>query len=336
MRKSQLTAYSLGHFWVDFCCALLMFSRLKGAPELSLCVLVYNFCAFAMQMPIGLIADRLNRNACVAALGCCLVALGGGMARFPLPACVAAGIGNGCFHVGGGVDALNACERKSAALGVFVSPGALGIFLGSQPEAAALPAWLVALALLALGALFVLLNLRPRGTLASGNAPVRLEAGSKLWPLACCFLVVALRSWVGLALSFPWKTGAWAALAACAVALGKAAGGFLGDAMGMRRASAISLGLAALLFLLGGLPLAGVLALFLFNMTMPITLWASAKLLPGGKGFAFGALTFALFLGFLPVYLGWSAPLSPAATGCLGALASLAILLPGLAKGGLQ
>lgn len=335
MRKSQLAAYSLGHFWVDFCCALLMFSRMKDAPQLALCVLIYNFCAFALQMPIGLIADKLNRNSCVAALGCCLVALGWGFAKVPLLACTLAGVGNGCFHVGGGIDALNVCERKSAALGIFVSPGALGIFLGGQSAAAALPGGLVALVLLAFGALFMLLDLRLRGGLTSGNAPVALDAKGKLWPLACCFLVVALRSWVGLALSFPWKAGAWAVLATCAVVLGKAAGGFLGDAIGMRRASAISLGLAALLFAFGNLPLAGVLALFLFNMTMPITLWASAKLLPGGKGFAFGALTFALFLGFLPVYLGWSAPLSTAATGILGALASLAVLLMGLVKGGL-
>jgi FSR family fosmidomycin resistance protein-like MFS transporter len=44
--------------------------------------------------------------------------------------------------------------------------------------------------------------------------------------------------------------------------------------------------------------------MFLFNMTMPVTLWATAKIFPGAKGFAFGLLTFGLFLGFLPVYLG--------------------------------
>ena len=39
-------------------------------------------------------------------------------------------------------------------------------------------------------------------------------------------------------------------------------------------------------------------------MTMPITLWAAARLMPGGKGFAFGLLTFALFLGYIPTALG--------------------------------
>lgn len=39
-------------------------------------------------------------------------------------------------------------------------------------------------------------------------------------------------------------------------------------------------------------------------MTMPVTLWAVARILPGAKGFSFGLLTFALFLGFCPSYLG--------------------------------
>ena len=52
-----------------------------------------------------------------------------------------------------------------------------------------------------------------------------------------------------------------------------------------------SAGLAALLYFGAGIPVCGTLAVFLFNMTMPITLWAAARLLPGAKGFAFGLLT---------------------------------------------
>ncbi|MCL2124545.1 MAG: hypothetical protein FWH33_00975 [Oscillospiraceae bacterium] len=38
----------------------------------------------------------------------------------PLAAVVAAGLGNGVFHIGGGVDVLNISESKAGALGVFV------------------------------------------------------------------------------------------------------------------------------------------------------------------------------------------------------------------------
>jgi hypothetical protein len=59
--------YSCAHFIVDFACAYLMFSRISASPRWYLCVLIYNFCAFAMQAPIGVIADRLNKNSLLAA-----------------------------------------------------------------------------------------------------------------------------------------------------------------------------------------------------------------------------------------------------------------------------
>ena len=149
--------------------------------------------------------------------------------------------------------------------------------------------------------------------------------------LICCFLVVALRSYLGMVLSFPWKTGGWALALTCALVLGKAAGGFLGERLGMVRASVLSLGLAAVLFCLSGFPLAGTAAVFLFNMTMPITLWAAARLLP--PGLAFGTLTFALFLGFLPVWLGWPVLFTGGTGYAAGALCSLALLAAGLKRG---
>ena len=105
---------------------------------------------------------------------------------------------------------------------------------------------------------------------------------------------------------------------------------YLADRFGFRKTAAVSLALSAVLLLLARVhPMAGTAAIFLFNMTMPLTLWASARLLPSARGFAFGLLTFGLFMGFLPAAfgVGLSAPMAAA-----GALASLALLLPGLGK----
>ena len=61
-------------------------------------------------------------------------------------------------------------------------------------------------------------------------------------------------------------------------------------------------------------------------MSMPITLRGAADALPGMPGFSFGLLTFALFLGFLPTWLGIPGP----AEGwflSLGAALSLALMV---------
>ncbi len=324
----SLGLYSAAHFWVDLSCAALFFHRLYASPAFSVCLLVYNFCAFALQMPLGLLVDRLNKNRLLAVAGCWLTALAW-LSPLPLLTAVAAGVGNALFHLGGGIDVLNQSREKAAALGIFVSPGALGLALGKLwGRAQGLPVWPVPAGLLLAGAMLLLPG--RQGGLSSGNRPVSLETPFGLWPLLPLFLVVVLRSYMGMNQAFPWGSGGWGMLLVPALALGKAAGGFLMDTAGPRRAAVGSLGLAAGLYLLSALPLPGLLAVFLFNMTMPITLWAAARILPGAKGFAFGLLTFGLFLGFLPTWLDWpgllTGPLGPAA----GALLSLGLLWLGI------
>ena len=196
-------------------------------------------------------------------------------------------------------------SKKAAALGIFVSPGALGLALGTLcGKAGLLPLALPPLIMLVLAVAILLLCRRTYGSLRYRNAPPELTCAGRPAAIVPLFLVVVLRSYMGMQQSFPWKAD-WALLLTLMLVLGKASGGFLSDRLGPRRASMVSLTGAGLLYFACALPLPGLLAVLLFNMTMPITLWAAARLLPGAKGFAFGLLTFALFLGFLPSYLGW-------------------------------
>ena len=333
----KLAVYSFAHFWVDFSCALIIFSRLADLEAAPLLALAYNFCAFALQMPIGLIADRISRNSCVAALGCGLVAAAWLLPASPWACVAVAGIGNGCFHVGGGVDVLNGCGRKARALGIFVCPGAMGIYLGTiMGTAGAVPPWASAAWLLAFGALFPIMDMLDGG-LDSRNAPLDLDVdGDRLAALACCFAAVVVRSYIGVSADFPWKAGAWSAIATCGVVAGKACGGFVADRLGTRRGVAITMGLSAVLFLMGGNRWAGAAAIFLFNMSMPATLQGAATMLPGAKGFSFGLLTVALFLGYVPACLGL--PGLPGGMPAYAALAAacLGALLWGLKKGGIR
>lgn len=331
--KPLLTVYSLSHALVDFSCAFLVYRTMLDAPELGLCLLLYNFCAFALQMPFGLLVDGWNRNGLTAAAGCALVACAYLPVLPALAASVTAGIGNGLFHVGGGLDVLNDSRERAAALGIFVSPGALGLYFGGiLGREGQLLTW-IPVVLLLLAALAILLAARRTyGSLSSGNAPVDLSLPSGSWRLAALLTaVVVLRSYMGFNQALPWKgEGHWALIVTLALVLGKAAGGFLCDAMGPRRATVLSLGLAAVCYLFAPVSVLGTAAVFLFNMTMPITLWAAARLIPGAKGFAFGLLTFALFLGFLPTWLGWPSVLIQPWAMALTALVSAILLLLGL------
>ena len=332
----MISTYSAAHFLVDFACAFLMFRTISASPDFRLCILLYNFCAFAMQMPLGILADRLDRNFLVAIAGCVLVGAAYGFVAFPLAAVIVLGLGNALFHLGGGVDVLNISTRRSGALGVFVSPGAFGVYLGTLlGNGTALSPIVVPIALPAAAVVIFAVHRLQRGQYPK-NAAFALPAGAPrrvLIVAVCLFFVVCLRSYVGLALSFPWKSpGLWAALAVCAVVFGKAAGGFLADKLGALRVGVISLGAAAPLFLIPRSAAAGLLSVLLFNMTMPITLWAMAKAFPGAKGFSFGLLTFGLFLGFLPAYSGVTFFSGAPWTFAAAAVISLALLWPGLRK----
>ncbi len=331
--KKLLTVYSVAHMVVDFSCAFLVYRTMLDYPELGLALLLYNFCAFALQMPFGLLADGWNRNGIVAAAGCLLVALAWLPVLPAMAAAVIAGIGNGLFHVGGGLDVLNDSEKQASALGVFVSPGALGLYFGGiLGRGMALPTFLPIPVLIAFAGLILLTAHHTYGGFASLNAPAELTLPrGGLVSAVLLTLVVALRSYMGFNQSLPWKgEGSWAVIVTVALVLGKAAGGFLSDRLGPRLATVLSLGLAAVFYLLSGDPVCGTIAVLLFNMTMPITLWAAAKLMPGGKGFAFGLLTFGLFLGYLPTAVGWPSILTAPWANALAAVASALILLAGL------
>lgn len=309
-----ISVYSAAHFAVDFACAFFMFSRFHQEVNWYLLMLIYNFCAFAMQMPLGLGADCIGRERIVTVIGCILTACAFGLGEWPVPAVIGLGLGNACFHVGGGWDVLKHAEGKDSMLGVFIAPGALGIYLGTligkkSGDMSGGFAAAVALALFVSAVLLYRLRYGGRETAAADghrDKGRKTLCGTNLLGITCLFLTVCLRSYMGLIQNFPWKEeGYWGMILVFALVFGKAAGGVLADWAGDRRTAVCSLGLAGILYCLSGNPLAGAAAVLLFNMTMPVTLGALTRMLPKTKGFAFGTLSFALFLGYLPSYSGY-------------------------------
>lgn len=333
----SLALCALLHLLVDAACGMLLWSAVRRGLASEAAVwsafIAYNMLAFALQPVFGLLVDRWRAPAQAAALGaaaCAGALLLGGEASLFVPAVVLTGLGNALFHVGGGVVSLKATPGRATAPGLFVAPGAAGVLIGIFMGKSGTVAWpLVVLIAVA----SVLLLITPARSSTGHTRPAQRRASESPWAtsaaisvLILLLAVIGVRSYVGLALSFPWKSDTALLVSfTAAVVAGKAAGGMLADRFGWRLIAVGALLASAPLLALGAASAAaGIAGILVFNMTMPVTLVAAARLLPSQEGFAFGLTCLALFCGAAPVLLGWTAPLSaPAlvAAVCLSAIA---------------
>ena len=335
-RKAMTAIYSCAHFLVDMCCAFLMMRFVRGGYSESF--LLYNFCAFALQMPIGILLDKYGGGHRAAAIGCGLVFLSYFAALWGLfsPAAVCAGVGNALFHAGGGVYVLDKFGN-SGALGIFVSPGAIGLYLGTIWGKGDGLSYIIPMIIMLIAAVFIFVSPYILGCDDKKGAAAEEFFSFKASLPVCTaavlfFAVVVIRSLGGFALLFPWKITTMAAFAAVLVtAGGKALGGFVSDFFGKEKAAAASMLGAALLYLFSDNIICGLGAILLFNMSMPITLRAAADIFRGGRGFSFGLLTFALFLGYVPVYTGSGSMQISSVTMVFLCIISAAMLLAGFA-----
>jgi len=299
--KRLVAAYSAAHFAVDLCCAMLVLPAARAASDKAMALLIYNFCAFAMQLPIGVLADRYGGGRYFSAAGCLTVALGG-LLPSPMLTAVVCGLGNAAFHIGGGADVM-AVTEGAKYLGIYVSPGAMGIFLGALASRAGRSLAAFAACLMLACAVAIMTCCKD----GAGPGSPELPRGREQWlRLMSLLTVVVLRSYGGGIMSFPWKTGAWAWIAALCVVGGKCIGGFASDRFGEVRSATVTLSAAAAALIFSAFPLPGALGLLLFNMSMPVTLYAARDILREGRATAFGLLTLGLFLGMLPAFSGAS------------------------------
>lgn len=335
----KLLFYTGLHFLVDLSCIYfltgMMIPRFDEHEQWLVLAVCYNLLAFAWPMVWGCVADFLKKDRMLTALGCMLIFVGYLCYRLPYIAIFFLGTGNGWFHIGAGRQVLIESQEMYAPSGVFISSGALGVYLGSCWGRAYIP--LRKEFLLILGTVVLLLWITERtegrypqkeslAQLKSTNSKNNFSAVSvsvfrkKILPVVLLFLVVWIRSYYGMILNYPWKRDFFSGLVfALCIMAGKMAGGFLADRLGVERMVILSLGAAAIFaFFSWNLPVCGCLSVFFFNMTMPVTLMRMALLFSDLPGFAFGMLMFALFLGTLPTMVwGKSWMFSPVGLGTL-------------------
>ncbi|HJX65971.1 MAG TPA: hypothetical protein VJ860_18700 [Polyangia bacterium] len=304
--------YGVIHALVDAACVTAVVRASRGSTVGDLgafwTVAGYDWLAFGLQFPLGLLVDRLRLARLSMIVGAAMAALV--LAPGPIPALatiVAAGVGNALFHLGAGGLVLRSSGGRAAPAGVFVAPGALGLglglWMGRTGRGSTFPIY-VALAF----AVIALITLDKPGS-PERNATSGTVAQPALLPWLILLMLllasVSVRSFVGFGACFQCPGGLAVVIGLPAAGfLGKLVGGFVADRLGWLRVSAgaLLLSLPLIAFSGGSLALAlpGVL---LFQSTMAVTLVAVYALMPRWPATAFGLPCLALIAGAFPTFV---------------------------------
>jgi MFS transporter, FSR family, fosmidomycin resistance protein len=305
---TNLFVYGTAHALIDATCAGVVFSIYKNQifniETFGALVIIYNILAFGLQTIIGFVTDYFKSPGKAALLGCILVGISAFIfLNFPVLAIVLAGIGNALFHIGGGSISLNLTPQKASAPGIFVAPGALGIMIGTLlGNSGQFVAWPFVLALATLCLLMFVIQ-KPEMNY-NHQEPIESKFNYFEAILLLILFSIAIRSMVGMVIVFPWKTNInLLIILTLAVVLGKGLGGILTDRLGWIRVAVGALVLSIPFLVFGAnIPVLAIGGMFLFNITMPVTLVSISNILPGRPGFAFGLTCLALLIGVLPAF----------------------------------
>ena len=317
-----LVMLAVCHLLVDGVSAAVILGQ-DGGPLLA-AVILYNTCAFTTQCVVGMLPDSIGHGKELVLVSAVVIAFG---VFLPVPIMIKAivvGLGNSLFHVSGGYITLKE-SRSMGPLGVFVAPGAIGLFIGTVFPAVRLP---FTAALVVMTELIILacgteddeddydpaygddfesdakcVNTGEQGFDRSraGTATRAIPDGEKILLAGMLLIAVAARAVGGSAVTYPWKIGiAAGAMLVFAVFLGKALGGVIADRVGIRPAAVVSVAAASvLLVFFSGMMVPSLIGQFALNISMPITLYLIYQLFPDRPGFAFGLAASALWPGTL-------------------------------------
>lgn len=315
-----LMTSSILHFLVDglcVCCLYLMVSS-ESMAFMTGVFLTYNVLAFMSQPLTGMCADssRLRRWLLpAAAISLTLAVLlaawrhdAGEMIppyKTMLTVATLLGIGNSCFHVWGGKLTAVRTGNDMRALGVFVSTGAMGLSVGLV-----FCSWPLLLTLLMLMGMMTMVywlfgsKNETTSEQRTANSEPRTSLNSKilLWSAMVALVAfVMFRSYVGEIFTHGVsKTHTLVLMIGATSMMGKMAGGWLAQSIGIVGSLAVALLAVAVCYIGRNYSVTIFLAgLFAINLTMPVTLYLANVALKGREGLAFGLLAAALIPGYL-------------------------------------
>lgn len=294
---------SLGiqHFLVDAICAASLLGTVRaycgdshaGMFMLVVLIGIYNVLAFCTQWFTGWCCDHFKNDRLMHLISAFALAAGTLLCRFfPGTGVVLVGLGNSLFHVAGGRFVILHSNGKAAPLGLFVAPGAIGLYLGGVLSGFS---WLFCI--------FMMINTFAIWIMLKNVKLQEIAAKQKFsfyHVLAIILILVCIscRAASGT-IPFPGKNIpeylAW--LPVLMIFAGKAFGGFAGDRLGYTISGVIAFLSGTLILVLIPHPAGYIAGQLLVNLLMPLTLWQIVKAVPGFPGLAFGLAATVLVPG---------------------------------------
>ena len=296
------------HALVDAGCAMciwrLVTSLSFDTTYYATLIIAYNLIAFALQAPLGLFVDTTGCATLSVALGAIVTGIGIMLFPYmPIAGICIAGLGNALFHVGGGAHAICATPGKAAGPGLFVAPGALGLFVGAlMGKSNFLPTIFLALIILfGAGAVYFIC---PRIHKSKAVIGQMMPVGLILSIAGMLFFSVMVRSIAGLSIGAMWNKGIVVGIILVSATVGgKAFGGIVADKAGWLVTGTICLLSSSLLIGTAAGNVAVIaIGVLLLHATMGITVATMVRALGSYPATAFGLCSFALVIGGMPIF----------------------------------
>ncbi len=213
-------------------------------------------------------------------------------------------LGNCFLHISGAENTLKCSEGKLAHSAIFVAGGSFGVITGKLLAKTMLSFWwIVALCL----TMIPFIMLARTYLTDESNCEYFHYASKKVNPyliVLIAFLVVVVRGYMGYGIPTAWnKTTIQTVILFCIMGVGKALGGILSDAFGIRKVAFLSTMMAIPFLCFGDQKmLVSLVGVMFFSMTMAITLGILVSVLKKKPGLAFGITTIGLFCGTMPIF----------------------------------
>ena len=299
-------AYFYIHFIVEIVCFYYL-SKVSTSNIVWLIPFLYDAFAFVPQSLIGYVSDKYPKIN-MGFIGIILLFLGMIIFSFidtsKFISLFIICFGNAFLHVSGAETTLKNSHGKLSHSAIFVSGGSFGVITGRLLAKTFLPPWVMLMFILTLIPFVLYADTfnEEKNNCEKFNY-VKKTINPGLIILIAAFVVI-IRGYMGYGIPTSWnKTIIENILLFTFMGFGKALGGILSDAFGIRKIAILST-LLAIPFLIFGdnIMIVSLIGVMFFSMTMSITLAILVSVLKNTPGLAFGITTISLFLGTAPIF----------------------------------